>query len=134
MDTPLLICWGSKTVYRAFFSLHTHTLQSIFHALHETNYKLKKNWPNPTLFKWPLVGFAELQLKHFFPRHPEDIFFFNNIFDFLNVSYLQKKIENVSLLEILLGWPEKRVFWRNYENWPNSVKDSSPTKCQISKR
>jgi len=45
-----------------------------------------------------------------------------------------KIIEDDTFLENFFGRLEKHVLWRIYENWSYSVKDSSQTKCQISKR
>ena len=57
---------NSNTHFRAFFMLYTNQITKI---------KKTKLRPNPTLFKWPLVGVGWLELKHFFSRHPEDVFF-----------------------------------------------------------
>jgi hypothetical protein len=66
-----------------------------------TKTKKKNFWPNPTLSKGPLVVFGRLKLKHFFSRHPEDVFFLKVLFCCQVILVTKTKIiEDDTFLEI----------------------------------
>ena len=71
----------------------------------------------------------------FISRHPEVIFFLIIFLTCLRTQVTKRKIiEDETSLETFLGWPEKWVFRRFYENWSNSIMVSSLTRGQIIKR
>ncbi len=81
------------------------------------------------------MGLEDQYSNIFISRNPKVIFFMMIFFTCLRTQVTKTKlIEDDTSLETFLGWPEKWVFRRFYENWSNSIMVSSKTRGQIIKR